>query len=120
MNEEIKETLTLCDVSADHGKTWTAQWLTPTDILRHRIDGYVTRPHYREKTIRFFPGNSAEPIKITLSVPYLCDPEEYIDAYLDGMLNDFLRYNSDWDFVLRHSDRTNLTLREECGAENNP
>lgn len=44
-NDNTPERLSLHDVSADKGKTWTTQWLTPTDILRHRMDGYVTRPH---------------------------------------------------------------------------
>ena len=49
--------------------------------------------------ISFCPGNSDLPVLMEITVPQDCDPEEYIDGYLDGMLNDFLRYNSDWDFV---------------------
>ena len=59
----------------------------------------IIRRNSEYKTIRFYPGNASDPILITLSVPYICDPEEYIDAYLDSMLNEFLRYNCEWEFT---------------------
>lgn len=51
-----------------------------------------------EKTIKFYPGNSTTPVVMTILVPNDRDPEEYINEFLDGMLNDDLRYNSDWEF----------------------
>lgn len=50
-------------------------------------------------SISFFPGGTAYPIRMTIGVPKDTDPEEYIDAVLDGLLNEFLRYNSEWEFV---------------------
>ena len=94
------EVATLCDVSADHGRTWTTQWLTPTEVLQHRINGYVTRRHSRDKTIRVFVGKTdPHMILITLGVPYLCDPNEYVNAYLDAMLDSNFRETCEWEFA---------------------
>jgi hypothetical protein len=35
----------LFDISGDRGKTWTAQWLTPDEVLQHKMMGYTIRPH---------------------------------------------------------------------------
>lgn len=51
-----------------------------------------------EVAINFFPGESDVPIKMVIRVPENRDKEEYIDEVLDGLLNDFLRYNSEWEF----------------------
>lgn len=51
-----------------------------------------------EKTIKYFPGNSSTSVVMTILVPEDRDPEEYINEFLDGMLNEDLRYNSDWEF----------------------
>jgi len=42
----------------------------------------------------FTPG-----ITIEIMVPESYDAEEYIDELLDGILNDNLRYNTEWNFV---------------------
>ena len=34
-----------------------------------------------------------------VSVPESRDAEEYIDELLDGILNEDLKYNVEWDFV---------------------
>lgn len=52
-----------------------------------------------EKMIAFYPGNSTNPVIMTIDVPTDRDAEDYIDEFLDGILNEFLRYNCDWDFV---------------------
>jgi len=54
---------------------------------------------FTEVSIFFYPGGSVIPVRMTFCVPDDCDPEEYIDDYLDGLLNDFLRYNSEWNFA---------------------
>lgn len=99
LNDQTKEVLSLHEVSSDKGKTWMTKWLTPTDVLQHRMNGYVTRSFYGSKTISFYPANSTIPITMTIAVPRDRDPEEYIDEVLDTMLNDDLRYNCDWEFV---------------------
>ena len=43
IHDKTLETVSLHEVSADKGKTWTRQWLTPTDVLQHRMKGFVTR-----------------------------------------------------------------------------
>ena len=97
--ETTPERKTLHDVSADKGSTWTKQWLTPTEVLQYRLGGYVTRPSSSDKTITLYPGMSATPVIMTIAVPADRDSEEYIDEYLDGLLSDFVRYNSEWEFV---------------------
>ena len=52
-----------------------------------------------ERSIHFFPGNSDAPITITFNIPDDWDDEEYINEYLDGILNDFFQYNCDWEFI---------------------
>lgn len=99
INDQTPERKTLHDVSADKGKTWTKQWLTPTEVLQHRIDGYVTRPSSYDKTIAIYPGMSGTPAIMIIGVPADRDAEEYIDEYLDGFLNDFIRYNCEWEFI---------------------
>lgn len=31
------------EVSGDGGRSWTKQWLTPSDLTRHLCDGYLVR-----------------------------------------------------------------------------
>ncbi len=101
IRDTAEERSVLHDISADNGKTWTKQWLTPTEVLEHRLNGYVTRPHNveSERTIKLFPGMAAKPIRITLEIPLDRDQEEYIDEYLDGLLSSFVRYNCEWEFM---------------------
>ena len=37
-------------------------------------------------------------VTMEIVIPPDRDPEEYIDEYLDGILNENLRYNTDWYF----------------------
>ena len=81
-----------------------AEWMCVTDgVIAHFAGWLIQRAGHseidNEKTINFYPGNSTEPIQIKFKVPKDRDAEEYIDEYLDGILNDFLRYNSDWEFA---------------------
>lgn len=99
LSDTTPERQTLHDVSFDEGRTWKTELLTPTEVLQLRMDGYATRPHVRDRTIIFTPANSADPIMMTIPVPTDRDAEEYIDELLDGMLNEFLRYNSEWEFA---------------------
>ena len=39
----MEERASLHEISADHGKTWTVQWLTPTEVMEHKMLGYATR-----------------------------------------------------------------------------
>lgn len=43
-------------------------------------------------------GCFAPEVQMLINVPYGCDPIEYIDQFLDGVLNEDLRYNTDWYF----------------------
>lgn len=99
INNTTPERQTLHDVSADKGETWTKQWLTPTEVLQHRMNGYVTRPSLSDKKIALYPGMSATPVIMIIGIPTDRDAEEYIDEYLDGLLSDFVRYNCEWEFI---------------------
>ena len=44
-------------------------------------------------------GCFCPPAIIEITIPPDRDSEEYIDEYLDGILNEDLRYNTDWFFV---------------------
>ena len=99
LNDTTPEQKTLHDVSVDNGKTWTKKWLTPTEVLQYRMDGYVTRPGSSGHKIALYPGTSATPVIMIISVPSDRDKEEYIDEYLDGLLSDFVRYDCKWEFV---------------------
>ena len=37
------EPLILYEVSGDGGRSWTKQWLTPSDLTRHLCNGYLVR-----------------------------------------------------------------------------
>lgn len=99
INDSTQEQKRFYDISADKGRTWTAQWMTPSEILMERMIGHIVRSHYIDRTIIFTPGNSIYPITMTIPVPRDRDAEEYIDEVLDGMLNEFLRYNSEWEWA---------------------
>lgn len=55
--------------------------------------------NFTEVSIFFYPGGSVIPVRMIFCVPNDCDQKEYIDDYLDGLLNDYLRYNSEWNFA---------------------
>lgn len=38
-------------------------------------------------------------LEMIIAIPENRDGEEYIDELLDGILNDEMRYNIEWDFV---------------------
>ena len=38
--------------------------------------------------------------EMTINVPSYRDKEEYIDEFLDGLLNEDLKYNCDWKEVV--------------------
>lgn len=82
IHDATPEKKKLYEVSEDKGQTWEKRM----------------RSYYSERSILYYPGESPVPIKMTIPVPANIDAEEYIDELLDGMLNDFLRYNSDWEF----------------------
>ena len=50
-------------------------------------------------TIELKPSCFISPCRMTISVPAEADPEEYIDGFLDAILNDDIRYNAEWEFV---------------------
>ena len=52
-----------------------------------------------EYTIKVYPSCFMTGFKMTIEVPIDEDPEEYIDAYLDAILNEDLKYNCEWEFV---------------------
>lgn len=52
-----------------------------------------------EREILLYLANSVRPVRMAIYVPTDRDPEEYIDEFLDGMLNEFLRYNCEWEFA---------------------
>ena len=60
--------------------------------------GYIDK-WYHKRTIELWPADAAVPALVTIYIPNDKDDDEYIDAYLDGMLNEFLRYNCDWVFA---------------------
>ncbi len=52
-----------------------------------------------EREILLYLANSVRPVRMAIYVPTDRDPEEYIDEFLEGMLNEFLRYNCEWEFA---------------------
>lgn len=52
-----------------------------------------------KRTIWVKPSCFCPEFEMIISVPDNRDSEEYIDELLDGILNDDLKYNVEWDFV---------------------
>lgn len=52
-----------------------------------------------ERTINIKLSCFMPEIKMIINVPKNRDDEEYIDEFLDSILNTDLRYNAEWDFV---------------------
>lgn len=52
-----------------------------------------------EYIIKAYPSCFMDGFKMTIEVPNDADPEEYIDAYLDAILNENLKYNCEWEFI---------------------
>ncbi len=52
-----------------------------------------------KRTILVKSSCFAPEFEMIISVPEDRDTEEYIDELLDGILNDDLRYNTEWDFI---------------------
>jgi len=53
----------------------------------------------QEYTIVFTPDCFHPDIKITIAVPADHDAEEYIDQYLESILNNNILYNCEWSFA---------------------
>lgn len=51
-----------------------------------------------KRTISVKPSCFIPKFEMIILVPDNRDSEEYIDELLDGILNDDLRYNVEWDF----------------------
>jgi len=52
-----------------------------------------------KETILVKPSCFAPEFEMIVSVPEDRDPEEYIDELLDSILNEDLKYNTEWDFA---------------------
>lgn len=52
-----------------------------------------------KRTIWVKPSCFCPEFEMVIPVPNNRDSEEYIDELLDGILNDDLKYNVEWDFV---------------------
>lgn len=52
-----------------------------------------------KRTIFCKPSCFSPGFDMIITIPDNRDPVEYIDELLDGILNDNLRYNAEWDFV---------------------
>lgn len=52
-----------------------------------------------KRTIRVKPSCFAPEFEMIITIPDGRDAEEYIDELLDGILNDDLKYNVEWDFT---------------------
>lgn len=52
-----------------------------------------------KRTITVWPSCFAPEFDMVITIPDGYDAEEYIDELLDGILNDEMRYNADWEFV---------------------
>lgn len=52
-----------------------------------------------KRTILVKPSCFCPEFEMVIPVPNNRDSEEYIDELLDGILNDDLKYNVEWDFV---------------------
>lgn len=52
-----------------------------------------------KRTISVKPSCFSPEFDMIISVPEDRDAEEYIDELLDGILNEDLRYNVEWDFI---------------------
>lgn len=51
------------------------------------------------RTIWVKPSSFAPEFEMVIPIPTDRDDEEYIDELLDGILNNEVRYNIEWDFV---------------------
>lgn len=52
-----------------------------------------------KRKIEVFPSCFAPSFVMEIEIPVGRDTEEYIDEFLDGILNEDFRYNCEWDFV---------------------
>lgn len=52
-----------------------------------------------KRTIYVKPSCFAPGFEMVLSIPEDRDEEEYIDELLDGILNEDMKYNVEWDFI---------------------
>ena len=52
-----------------------------------------------KRTIYVKPGCFAPGFEMVIPIPIYRDEEEYIDELLDGILNNDMRYNVEWEFI---------------------
>lgn len=52
-----------------------------------------------KRTIWVKPSCFAPEFEMIISTPNDRDEEEYIDELLDGILNEDMKYNVEWDFI---------------------
>ncbi|MBS4879395.1 MAG: hypothetical protein KH138_03625 [Firmicutes bacterium] len=55
-----------------------------------------------EKVIWLKPSCFLPGIGMTITVPDGVDPDEYIDSYLEAILNDDILLNVEWDYYTGH------------------
>ena len=55
-----------------------------------------------EKVIWLKPSCFLPGIGMTVTVPDGVDPDEYIDSYLEAILNDDILLNVEWDYYTGH------------------
>lgn len=99
MNHIIPATVYVSDngICLVTSQEW-ADWLTgKTDEIPTKTEGTVEMNEKR--TISIKPSCFSSEFDMIVSVPEDRDAEEYIDELLDGILNEDLRYNVEWDFI---------------------
>lgn len=103
-----KKSLWKCDSCGKEG--WAVfNMETETTFVRHEDEPLAkggfdqaqseTTTNKTPHTIWVKPSCFAPEFKMIIDVPNDWDTEEYINELLDGILNDDLRYNCEWDFV---------------------
>lgn len=66
------------------------------------IDDWKQRPQSPQaerRTIVLTPDCFHPECKMEIAIPAGRDAEEYIDEYLDSMLNENIRFNVEWEFI---------------------
>lgn len=63
------------------------------------MNEYLVVIEMEKRTIFVKPSCFSPEFEMIVSVPESRDAEEYIDELLDGILNEDLRHNVEWDFA---------------------
>ena len=66
---------------------------------KKKVTASLGGTHRTRIVIVFTPSSSAEGIEIIFDIPNDVDDEEYIEDYLDRILNDSVKYTCEWDFI---------------------